>query len=103
MNIFVKQEDGLTDFEAECWPGNSVWIDYFNQNAAEFYSGLYSFDNFKGSTHRYYPWNDMNEPSIFNTVSRTMPTTAKHIKADGYLFEHREVHNAYGAAHQKSS
>lgn len=41
----------------------------------------------------------MNEPSIFSTVSRTMPLDALHYKADGRIYEHREIHNAYGALH----
>lgn len=56
-----------------------------------------------GSNHRYYAWNDMNEPSVFDTVSKTMPTTNVHMKADGTIIEHREIHNAYGAAQQRAS
>jgi len=39
----------------------------------------------------------MNEPSIFSTVGRTMPLDSLHFKADGRSFEHRDLHNAYGA------
>ena len=28
---------------------------------------------------------------------------AIHVKADGSMYEHRDIHNAYGALHQKSS
>lgn len=45
----------------------------------------------------------MNEPSIFSTVTRTMPLDALHFKADGRSFEHRDLHNAYGALHQRST
>ena len=99
QSIFVKDASGLNDFEGDCWPGNSVWIDYFNENGRDYYSGIYALNKFKGSTNRYYAWNDMNEPSVFSEISKTMPTTAKHFKKDGTMFEHREVHNAYGAAH----
>jgi len=99
----VKDSTGKKDFEGTCWPGNSVWIDYFNENGSAFYSSLYNLDNFKGSNNRYYAWNDMNEPSVFSTDSKTIPTTAKHFKADGAVFEHRDVHNAYGAAQQRAS
>ena len=97
-NIFVKDSSGKADFEGDCWPGNSVWIDYFNENGSAYYSSLYALNNFKGSNNRYYAWNDMNEPSVFSEDSKTMPTTAKHFYANGDMFEHREVHNAYGAA-----
>jgi hypothetical protein len=39
----------------------------------------------------------MNEPSVFSTDSHTMPLDMLHIKADGRKFEHRDLHNAYGA------
>lgn len=103
QNIFVKDDSGIADFEGDCWPGTSVWIDFFNENGAEFWSSLYQLDEFVGSNHRYYAWNDMNEPSVFNTVSKTMPTTNVHKKANGDIIEHREIHNAYGAAQQRAT
>ena len=45
----------------------------------------------------------MNEPSVFSTSSGTMPMDAIHMKADGTTFTHLELHNAYGALHQRSS
>ena len=63
-SIFVK--NCLSDrFYGDCWPGNSVWVDYFNEDAQEFWESLYQYDNFKGTTKIYSFWNDMNEPSVF--------------------------------------
>jgi mannosyl-oligosaccharide alpha-1,3-glucosidase len=45
----------------------------------------------------------MNEPSVFSTDTHTMPLEMLHWKADGRSFEHRDIHNAYGALHQRSS
>lgn len=45
----------------------------------------------------------MNEPSVFSEVSKTIPTTAKHVRANGEKVEHREFHNAYGATQQRQS
>lgn len=45
----------------------------------------------------------MNEPSVFNTGTGTMPMDAIHMKADGTTVTHLELHNAYGALHQRSS
>ena len=45
----------------------------------------------------------MNEPSVFSTLSRTVPLDQLHWKADGRSFEHRDLHNAYGALHQRST
>ena len=48
-------------------------------------------------------WNDMNEPAVFSTDSHTMPMDAIHVRDDGTEITHLEVHNAYGALHQRSS
>lgn len=37
-SIFVKNVDGTTDFEGTCWPGNSVWIDFLNKNAQDYWA-----------------------------------------------------------------
>ena len=39
----------------------------------------------------------MNEPSVFDTATKTMDLNAIHVKDDGTLIRHLEVHNAYGA------
>jgi alpha 1,3-glucosidase len=31
--VFIRDTDGISDFEGECWPKNSVWVDYLNENA----------------------------------------------------------------------
>jgi len=45
----------------------------------------------------------MNEPSVFSTSTHTMPMDMMHWRANGKGFEHRDIHNAYGALHQRSS
>ena len=45
----------------------------------------------------YSAWNDMNEPAVFSTPTKTMPLSTIHVKADGSMFEYRDIHNAYGA------
>lgn len=61
------------------------------------------YKNFKGSNYLYSFWNDMNEPSVFSTSTHTMPMDMIHWRANGKWFEHRDIHNAYGAFHQRSS
>lgn len=101
-NIFVKDANGR-DYVGWCWPGNSVWIDYLNENAQEFWGQQMHYDNFVGSSKIYNFWNDMNEPSVFSTNSKTLPLETLHKKADGSVYEHRDFHNAYGALQQRSS
>lgn len=81
----------------DCWPGASVWIDFLNEEAQDFWGNLYSYDQFIGSTSRYHAWNDMNEPSVFSTPEKTLPGLSRHYKADGRVIFHRDFHNAYGA------
>lgn len=101
-NIYVRTPS-FTNFYGDCWPGNSTWIDFLNENAQRFWGQQFSYDNFKGSNYLYSFWNDMNEPAVFSTDSHTMPLEMRHWKADGRSFEHRDFHNAYGALHQRSS
>lgn len=91
---FVKKSDG-TSFVGECWPGESSWIDYFNPEARAYYSSLFAFDNFKGTTDIVHIWNDMNEPSVFQATEGTMPKDNIHY--GGQL--HRDVHNQFGFYH----
>jgi alpha 1,3-glucosidase len=74
-----------------------------NENAQEFWGQRFSYENFPGSNYMYSIWNDMNEPSVFNTPSKTIPLDALHFKKDGRSFEHRDLHNAYGALHHRST
>lgn len=94
--IFVQKCNG-GDFEGECWPGNSVWVDYFNENAQTFWKNLYQYDEFVGTTQIYSYWNDMNEPSVFGAEQQTLPLQSLHMKLDGTQIKHRDVHNVYGS------
>jgi len=70
-----------------------------NENAQNFWGGLFSYNRFVGSSKIYSFWNDMNEPAVFDVESHTMSMDAVHVKADGTQITHREFHNAYGALH----
>jgi len=88
---YVKKSDG-SDYEGQCWPGSSSWLDYFNPEVRKFYSSLYQFDKYEGSTHNLYTWIDMNEPSVFSGPEVTMDKDAIHYGG----LTHGEVHNMYG-------
>lgn len=65
VNIFIKVADGSESFVGNCWPGSSVWIDYVNTNAQEYWGTLYEYKNWPGQTYLWGAWNDMNEPAVF--------------------------------------
>lgn len=96
-SLYIKAKDGK-DFEGNCWPGPSSYLDFLNPKAREAYAQAYI--DYEGATDRLHTWNDMNEPSVFNGPEMTMPKDALH---DGGNVEHRDMHNMYGLLHHMSS
>ncbi|CAF0776287.1 unnamed protein product [Rotaria sordida] len=95
---FVKTKDGQ-DYEGSCWPGSSMWLEFFNPDIFKWYSQRYLFENYKGTTGNLFLWNDMNEPSVFNGPEITFPKDIVHYGG----WEDREVHNLYGMLHHMST
>jgi alpha 1,3-glucosidase len=91
LDIFVKTVDGFT-YDGHCWPGTSNWVDYTNPKGREFWSELFLFNKYTGSTKSLFTWNDMNEPSVFSGPEVTMAKDLIHYNN----VEHRDVHNMYG-------
>jgi len=65
-------------FEGNSWPGKSVWIDYLNYKAQNYWANLYSAEYFVGTNELYDYWVDMNEPSVFDSEQGTMPYQNRH-------------------------
>jgi alpha 1,3-glucosidase len=42
LDILIKKADG-SNFEGWCWPGNSVWVDFFNPRSWEWWSKMFDF------------------------------------------------------------
>jgi alpha-glucosidase len=93
---FVKNPDG-TVYSGRVWPGPSVFPDFTRQQTRAWWGTLYrdfhedGIDGF---------WNDMNEPSIFDTANKTMPENVVHrIDEPGFELrtaKHAEIHDVYG-------
>ncbi|KAK1338971.1 hypothetical protein QTO34_019640 [Cnephaeus nilssonii] len=98
QGYFVRNHEG-GDFEGVCWPGLSSYLDFTNPKVREWYSGLFAFSVYQGSTDILYIWNDMNEPSVFRGPEQTMQKNAIHHGN----WEHRELHNIYGFYQQKAT
>nr|AXJ21599.1 glucosidase II alpha-subunit [Glyphodes pyloalis] len=108
--FYITDKDGK-DYEGWCWPGPSSYIDFHKPEATKYYTELYRFDRFPGTTKDVHFWNDMNEPSVFNSAEVTMPRDCRHFKEsapegatglDSY-WENRHVHNEYGNFHLRGT
>jgi alpha 1,3-glucosidase len=89
--LLLKDGTG-DDLVAHCWPGASVWPDFLNPAAREWWETNYGFEKFTQSRPNVHIWNDMNELSAFDAPEGTTPRDAIHIGG----IEDREVHNIYG-------
>ena len=88
---------------AKSWPGQCVWLDFFNDKARDYWRSLFQYNVFNGTTPIYGFWNDMNEPSVFDDTLGTLPLNAVHTLKKEKTILHRDVHNAYGAMMHRES
>jgi alpha-glucosidase len=102
-NHFVKNPDG-TVFTGKVWPGPSVFPDFTRQQTRAWWGTLYSglrHDGVDGF------WNDMNEPSVFDTPNKTMPENVIHrIDEPGFAKRtatHAEIHDVYGMENSRAT
>ncbi|CAN6662995.1 glucosidase 2 subunit alpha [Trichomonascus vanleenenianus] len=95
-NLAVLNKDGKP-FRGHCWPGDSVWIDGFNEEAQKVWKEHHA--TFVEGADNVFIWNDMNEPSVFEGPEHTFDKSAIHHGE----WEHRSVHNLYGQSFVKST
>lgn len=89
-DCFVRHPDGKL-FEAEVWPGCVVFPDFFKEKVRTWWAKNHK--TLFGAGVRGI-WNDMNEPSCFDTESGTMDLNALHGEP-GIEVSHGNIHNAY--------
>ena len=88
---FVTLPDGKV-YVGDVWPGASVFPDFTSPRVRDWWGTLYRglvSDGVSGF------WNDMNEPSIFNSASRTMPLDAVFYD-HGLESPQAKIHNVFG-------
>eukprot|EP00347_Sterkiella_histriomuscorum_P014353 403361196 len=102
VNIFVNQRNSSI-LKGYCWPGDSAWIDYFNQDARDYWKTLYKFEHFNNTDDSFHIWLDMNEPSVFTGPENTLPKDARHYLSDGTNLLSKDVKNAYGLMMMKAT
>jgi alpha-glucosidase len=102
---FVKSADGKV-YEGPVWPSQaeknpapSVFPDFSRPTTREWWGGLYKSLLDAGVAGI---WNDMNEPSVFDTLSGTMPADAI-FDNEGQPATSLEIHNVYGQLMSRST
>lgn len=102
-NNFVHKADGGL-YVAPVWPGPSVFPDFTRASTRAWWGSLYKDfidDGFAGF------WNDMNEPAVFDTPTKTMPLDNVHrIESDDFAprnASHAEIHNVYGMQNTRAT
>lgn len=102
-NLYVRNAEGET-YVAPVWPGPSVFPDFTDKDARTFWGSLYR-DFLDAGIAGF--WNDMNEPAIFETPTKTMPVDNIHrIDSDDFAARdatHAEVHNVYGMQNTRAT
>ena len=100
---FLRQADRSL-YVGRVWPGPSVFPDFTRASTRAWGGSLYQpfvADGIAGF------WNDMNEPAIFETPTKTMPPTVRHrIDADDFAprtAPHAEIHNVYGMENSRAT
>jgi alpha-glucosidase len=100
---FVKNPDGSV-YVGKVWPGPSVFPDFTRKATRDWWGGLYKRFVDMGISGF---WNDMNEPSIFDSPSKTMPENTMHrIDEPGFMKRtatHAEIHNMFGMENSRAT
>ena len=99
QDVFVKNPDGSV-YVGKVWPGDSVFPDFTLTRVRDWWGGLYK--NFVDMGVAGF-WNDMNEPSVFETPTKTMPLDVVHRLDDGTTLDHRAIHNVYGMENARAT
>lgn len=100
---FVTTPQG-EPFVGEVWPGPTVFPDFSRQIVRDWWGDLYKTFVDMG-VHGF--WNDMNEPALFNTPSKTLPLDIRHrIEEPGFAARtasHAEMHNLVGLLNSRAT
>jgi alpha 1,3-glucosidase len=78
IGVYVRSSNNVEPYVGDCWPKDSVWVDFLNPKACNYWKSLYKYDSFKGTSSLFNFWIDMNEPSVFSGEELTMDKNAIH-------------------------
>lgn len=97
-DFFCKTNDGKV-FEGEVWPGPCHFPDFTKPDTREWWKTQIKTLAEAGISGI---WNDMNEPSVFDTESQTMTPEVVH-DYEGEGSTHARAHNVYGMQMARST
>ncbi len=102
-DAFIRDADGGV-FTGEVWPGPAVFPDFARADVRAWWGTLYADFAAMGIGGF---WNDMNEPSVFDTPDKTVPSDAvQRIATPGFTSRatrHAEVHNLTGLLNARAT
>ena len=102
-DFFLKRPDGKP-YVGPVWPGDAVFPDFSRAKVRDWWGAQYA-DFVKMGIAGF--WNDMNEPAIFNTPTKTMPLDTVHrIEEPGFASRtatHAEMHNVFGMLNSRAT
>ncbi len=100
---FLRGADGKV-FHGQVWPGPCVFPDFTRADTRAWWGELYRPFFEMGAAGF---WNDMNEPALFKTPTKTMPLDVVHrIEEPGSpsrVTDQREIHNVYGMLNSRAT
>jgi alpha-glucosidase len=101
QDVWVQTADGKP-YIGECWPGPVHFPDFANKKTRAWWANMVK-DFVEVGVDGI--WNDMNEPAVFKTVSKTMPETNIHRGDEefGGKQSHSYYHNVYGMLQARST
>jgi alpha-glucosidase len=99
LNAFVKKPNRRADFIGKVWPGPSRWPDFLNAEVRRWWGREQSQLLDVGIAGI---WNDMNEPAVFDSPTKTLPEDCLH-RGDLGPARHADAHNLYGSQMARAS
>ncbi|KAI3961698.1 hypothetical protein MKW92_034199 [Papaver armeniacum] len=100
-DVWVQKADGQP-FVGDVWPGPCVFPDYTQEKTRSWWANLVKDFVANGVDGI---WNDMNEPAVFKTITKTMPESNIHrgdAEVGGHQ-NHSHYHNVYGTLMARST
>jgi len=102
-NHFLRYPDGKL-FVGTVWPGPSVFPEFTEKSTRDWWGTLYKTFYDEGVAGF---WNDMNEPSVFDSPTKTIPLDVQdHIEEPGFptqVTTQRAVHNIMGMQNSRAT